>query len=612
MDPDALMQIYIVIPTICINTLYSLDPRCVKGAGNQPFHQVNNVYTTGTALLEALNESGVEYLFANFGSDHTSLIEALAIARQTGKKIPSVITCPHEMVALSAAHGYAQLTGRGQAVVVHVECGTQSLGGAIHNAAKGRIPAFIFAGTSPATQEGEARGSRNEFIHWCQDVFDQRGIVRGYMRYDQELRIGANVKQIVHRAMQFAHSDPKGPVYLTACREVMEQEIPEVTIDPTQWVTTSPTALPPEAPALLAEALARAHKPLVVTSYLGRSTAAIEELVKLCHRLGIGVLDSVPSYLNFPHDDPLYLGSQWNEQRQNPALAEADLVLVLDSDVPWIHLVNRPPTSARIVHIDIDPLKQQIPLWYIGAHRSFRADASVALRQINDCVGRIPIDDAAAEERRAHFERRHAERRTELSRREQVTGDIITPEYLTACVARAIGPNAVVLSEAVTNYAVVANHSARTKPGTLFASGGGSLGWNGGAAVGAKLARPDALIVSLTADGSYMFSIPSSVHWMARRYRTPFLQVIYNNGGWQAPRHSVTAVHPSGLASRGEDIGISFEPSPDYAGIAAAAGGAHVERIGHPEEVPAALARAVQVVNQEGRCAVVCADVSAA
>ncbi len=84
---------------------------------------------------------------------------------------------------------------------------------------------------SPATQEGEARGSRNEFIHWLQDAYDQRGLVRGYMRYDNEIRVGANVKQIVHRAMQFATSDPMGPVYLTGAREVMEQEIPPVAID---------------------------------------------------------------------------------------------------------------------------------------------------------------------------------------------------------------------------------------------------------------------------------------------------------------------------------------------------------------------------------------------
>src|SRR5687768_16641695 len=166
------------------------------------------MYTTGTALIEALVEAGVEYVFANLGSDHTAIVEAYAEARKAGRKVPELITSPHEMVALTAAHGFAQVSGRAQAVLVHVECGTQSLAGAVHNAAKGRAPVLIFAGMSPATLEGEVRGSRNEFIHWLQDVFDQRGLVRGYMRYDNEIRVGANVKQIIHRAMQFAKSDP--------------------------------------------------------------------------------------------------------------------------------------------------------------------------------------------------------------------------------------------------------------------------------------------------------------------------------------------------------------------------------------------------------------------
>jgi acetolactate synthase-1/2/3 large subunit len=92
---------------------------------------------------------------------------------------------------------------------------------------------------------------------------------------------------------------------------------------------------------------------------------------------------------------------------------------------------------------------------------------------------------------------------------------------------------------------------------------------------------------------------------MARRYGTPFLQVVYNNGGWKAPRHSTVAVHPEGLASRGADIGTSFDPAPDYAGIAAAAGDAHAERVRLPDELLGALERAVSAVRDERRCAVV-------
>ncbi len=183
------------------------------------------MYTASMALLDALIEAGVSHIFANFGSDHPGLIEAIATARATGKIIPTIITCPNEMVALSCAHGFAQVSGRAQAVIVHVDCGTQALAGAVHNAARGRIPVFIFAGLSPATQEGEAVGSRNEFIHWLQDVADQRGIVRPYVKYENEIRNPGNVKQIVHRALQIAKSEPRGPVYVVAAREVLRRRV---------------------------------------------------------------------------------------------------------------------------------------------------------------------------------------------------------------------------------------------------------------------------------------------------------------------------------------------------------------------------------------------------
>src|SRR6516225_8697961 len=174
------------------------------------------MYTASTALLETLRDADVSYIFANFGSDHPALIEAIAEARAEGRPIPEIITCPNE-------------------VVVHVECGTQSLAGAVHNAAKARVPVFIFAGTSPFTQEGELKGSRNEFIQWIQDVPDQRGIVRQYMKYDNELRSARNLPQIVLRALQIAHSDPKGPVYAVGAREVMEEPVSPALFDPDQW-----------------------------------------------------------------------------------------------------------------------------------------------------------------------------------------------------------------------------------------------------------------------------------------------------------------------------------------------------------------------------------------
>jgi acetolactate synthase-1/2/3 large subunit len=467
------------------------------------------------------------------------------------------------------------------------------------------MPMLVFAGASPFTQNGELPGSRNEFIQWVQDVHDQRGIVRGYMKYDNEIRTGTNIKQVVHRALQISTSKPEGPVYLMGAREVMEEGLsPGPATDMTLWTPVPAAPLPEPAVAAILDGLEQAKRPLIVTSYAGRDPGAVPELVAFAETLGIGVLESVPSAMNFPADHPLYQGNQWNDPRQNEALAAADCVLVIDSDVPWIPTVSRPDPSAAIFHIDIDPLKEQMPLWHIDARLSLRADAATALKQMNRTAAHRRIDRNRLDERVAHYTGKSRARQATLGAREAEGAGIVTPEYLVACVRRHVDADTIVLNEGITNYGVVCDHLCMTRPGSIFASGGGSLGWNGGAAIGARLAAPGKTVVALTGDGSFLFSQPSSVHWIARKYKTPFLQVVFNNRGWKAPRFSALAVHPDGYASRANDLDLSFDPPPDYGAIAAAAGDAFARRVERPEDVETALAEAFTAVREEGRAAV--------
>ncbi len=563
------------------------------------------MYTASSAFLDALVEHGVSCIFANLGSDHPALVEGIAEARAAGRPIPQVITCPNEMVGMSAAHGHWLASGVAQAVVVHVECGTQALAGAVHNADKGRAPMLIFAGSSPFTQHGELRGSRNEFIQWIQDVHDQRGIVRGYMRYDNEIRTGRNIKELVHRALQFSNSDPKGPSYLMGAREVMEEEVPTTPNDAARWRPIEPAALARSALETIGQALIGARCPLVVTSYLGRNAAAVAPLVALCERLGIGVLESVPNAVNFPHSNPLYRGNQWNQPVQNAALAEADVILVVDSDVPWIPTVSKPAEDARIFHLDVDPLKEQMPLWRIAAEKSWRADAATALTQLLEWMNDQEIDAAVVAARKAHHAAGHDARRQNLDWIETEPKGALTAEFAVALFRSLMPNNVLVMNESISNYHTVINHLALDKPGSMHTSGGGSLGWNGGAAIGAKLACPDRTVVSFTGDGSFMFTVPSSVFWMARRYHTPFIQVIFNNRGWKSPKLSALAVHPQGYAAAADGVDTSFEPAPDYAGIARAAGGAWGVRATTAAELRAAYVEAFRVLREEKRCAVI-------
>jgi acetolactate synthase I/II/III large subunit len=126
--------------------------------------------TASAAFIDTLIAAGVKYIFVNLGTDHPGIVEVFAHASLTKRKdFPRVLTCPNEMVAVTVATAYAQMTGECQAVFLHVETGTLAMGGALHNAAKARVPVLIWAGASPSTIEGEVLGGRTEYIQFHQE-----------------------------------------------------------------------------------------------------------------------------------------------------------------------------------------------------------------------------------------------------------------------------------------------------------------------------------------------------------------------------------------------------------------------------------------------------------
>jgi acetolactate synthase-1/2/3 large subunit len=173
----------------------------------------------------------------------------------------------------------------------------------------------------------------------------------------------------------------------------------------------------------IVQSLLTAKHPLVVTSYLGKNPKAVALLVKLCEMLGIAVHESCPSAMNFPASNPAHQGCQWNGGGQSPALAEADVVLVIDSDVPWIPKENNPAKGAKIFHIDVDPLKEQMPLFYIPAQRRYKADAETALTQILDGLEGKHIDTAGVSNRLQYLRERHQKRIQMLDKVEEITPD---------------------------------------------------------------------------------------------------------------------------------------------------------------------------------------------
>ena len=560
---------------------------------------MSDQYTASDALNDALVKAGVSHVFLNSGTDYPPIIESWAKYEAQGRKKPEIIVSPHEIVAMSAAQGFAQVTGQPQALFVHVDVGTQNIGGAIHNAYRCRVPVFILAGLSPNTCEGELTGGRDSNIQYIQNTMDQAGIVRGYTKLSSELKSGKNVQQVVYRAMQIAKSEPMGPVYLMAAREVLMEEGIDINADLKLWAPIAPAGMDNESVQSLADALVKAQNPMIITSYLGRNKESVAELVRLCDTLAVPVVETLqPPYMNFPGNHPMHLGFA-----APPLLKDADLVLVIDCDLPWVPSMAKLRKDCRVFYLDTDPLKESIALWYIPSERFIKADSYTALKQLNDRLASLTPNQAMLAARREKLgQMRSGILEQRKSAEKQQAG--MTAAFLSACIREVIDDDTIIMNETLTNGTMVANHIPRVKPGTMFGTGGSSLGWNGGAAIAAKLACPDKDVVALTGDGAYLFSCPSTVFWMARKYKTPFLTVIYNNQGWTAPKMATRRQYPDGYATKANQFWGSIDPPARLDLIAEAAGGAFARTVEKPEELMAALREGMQAVRN-GTAAVI-------
>jgi acetolactate synthase-1/2/3 large subunit len=176
--------------------------------------------TVGDALVAAMALGGVDHLFFTSGTEIGFYQEAIAKARAHGRKTPRLITVTHEIACLSAALGYAAVSGKPAATAAHVDVGTQHYGGAVHNAWRSGLPILITAGAPPVSLPGTFKGARDGAHLWLQDVFDQNGIVRQYTKWDHRLEYQDNPGLVVSRALQVARTSPSGPVYLSLPREL--------------------------------------------------------------------------------------------------------------------------------------------------------------------------------------------------------------------------------------------------------------------------------------------------------------------------------------------------------------------------------------------------------
>jgi len=544
------------------------------------------------AYVEALAAQGIEYVFSNAGTDFAPVIEALIKARETGSPAPDFVAIPHENVAMAMAHGYARLSGKPAAAMVHTTVGTANALCGLINAARDNIPLFLAAGRTPYTEAGHA-GSRGANIHWGQEVFDQGGLVRNVVKWEYELRAGQPAETVVGRALDIAMAEPKGPVYLTLPREVLGDPAAESdTVDTSRPLGGSAPAPDPAAVAEAAEAILEAEFPLLLTSAGGRTPDAFQALGEFAEKCGVAVAQPFATDVNLATDNPMNFGGAWM-----PLVGKADVIIVLEAAVPWNNRADL-RDDVKIIQIAADPFYQSYPLRGFPAHTSITGTAEMTLPLLTDAVtaSRAKLSKAL-DGRRAMFDDLKSGRAERLAAmlKKAETETPIAGAWIAKCLNDVKDKKDVIINELGSPF----DAHDFYEPGTYMAtSSAGGLGFSLGAALGAKLADKSRNVFSIVGDGSYFFGVPLSAHFAARSLELPTVNIIANNGRWNAVHASTVGMYPDARASKTNKVPlVDLDPSPAFEKVMDAFDG-YGEKVVNPADLPGAIDRALKATQK--------------
>ncbi|MEA2640112.1 MAG: acetolactate synthase large subunit [Chloroflexota bacterium] len=556
------------------------------------------------AVVAALKLGGVDNLFFVSGSEIAFYQEAIAKAEQRGWPAPRLITMMHESVTLNAAIGNAMVRNQPAATAVHVDVGTLHYGAALHTAWRGCNPILMMAGTGPRAFPGSMTGGRDNPVQWYQEPRDQGEIVRQYTKADHRLEHQDNPGLMVSRLLQIAMSEPRGPVYLSVPRETAMLSLPGSTRFPTrdQLGLARPTWPDPDDAREIARWLVHAENPCFYVGRVGRDPEAVEELVRLAELLGIPVMQSGNAdRLNFPTTHALF--------GTGPRPRDVDVAVVWEEIMPYMPGVDAPGADAKIAWISADPVLSRFKTMEFRADRWLPATAVNVARAIHEAAtGMLMASDLSRiAERRERFARQKHERAARDEALAIEAGQRAQPDgrWVGYQLGKLLEPDAILLNDALSNSEMVQAYARRAQPGTYFRSGSSSGGWGSGAAFGAKIAAPDRDVVLASGDGYYMFGTPEAALWAARYHKAAYLSVIFVNGTYSTGTTGLRATYPEGFAVGGNNYaGGTFDPPPDYAKLAEAAGG-YGEYVTETAQVGPALQRGLDAVRRESIPAVI-------
>ncbi len=551
--------------------------------------------TAGAALLSRLRRLGVDYVFANSGTDFPPIIEGLAEASQKNMELPKTVTIPFESAAISMAHGYYLASGKPQAVMVHTNVGLANCTMGAINAAADNVPMLLMSGRTPTLEKGRL-GARTVPIGWGQEMFDQTSLVREACKWDYELRFPEQVYDALDRAHGIATSTPQGPVYMSLPREVLCEKAPAAGAETRPQFQGAKSAPLPHDIAHAAKLLAEADNPVIFAQRGAGNEAGFAALERMASRWGIPVSQYWAVQLAMATDHPMAAGPD-----PLPLLEKADVILVIDSLAPWAPDAGEPHPDCKVIQLGADPLHGRCPV------RNFRSDLSLPGE-----VGPALLALASALEGYAdEYRDRNGKRAEAIAKINAVNqaSRIASAEstrdnaalgkaWVSMTLAKTLGDrDASVFSELGCQLPFM---TLKDPQSWFDGPHSGGLGWGFPAAMGYKLAQPKRTVVATMGDGCYMFSNPVACHQIAEAMNISMLVIVLNNREWGAVRKSVLDIYPEGYAAKANNVPLtSLSPSPDFVQVAKASR-AWARHVSSADQFEIALAEAL-VHIEEGR-----------
>ncbi|WP_417711418.1 thiamine pyrophosphate-requiring protein [Roseibium aggregatum] len=548
--------------------------------------------TCGAALLSRMATLGVDYIFANSGTDFPPVIEGLSEAEAKNIPLPRTVTVPFESAAVAMAHGYTLATGRPQAVLVHTNVGLANTAMGAINAACDNIPMLLMSGRTPTLESGRV-GARTVPIGWGQEMLDQSGLIREACKWDYELRFPEQIFDVTDRAHGIAASTPKGPVYVSLPREVLSETIPAAGAERRPQMTAAVVEAGTDQITRIASLLAEAEHPVIFAQHGAGSADAFAALSRLTGDWGIPLCQYWAVELALPTTHPMAAGPD-----PAPLLKKADVVLCIDALAPWSPAQIEPREEATVIQLGPRPLQER------SGVRNFRCDLGVtteiapAIVALEAAMAKLlPGHEARVAARARNIAKANAadqSRRFDAAAGER-DGPALTKRWISLTLSETLADrDAAVFSELGCQlpYLRLTRHQS-----WFDGPHSGGLGWGFPAAMGFALARPEKTVVATMGDGSYMFSNPVACHQIAEALGLSMVVIVLNNTEWGAVRQSVLDIYPDGHASKANAVPLTdLSPSPDFTKVAEASR-AWARRVTAPDAFEQALCEALAHVD---------------